>query len=193
VRLALSVGHGSKWKDGQTVPDPGAVHIQTGVTEYDTCRRIARCLEVLLGEYRPLHVLWAPSGVPLQQRVQTIQQAHATFNVDLAVEIHLNGFNDPLVDGCEALIPDVSREGDRGVEAASRLQDSLCAAIGRRNRGVKPRDDLYFLTKLSPLMSAIMVEPFFITNDNSAAEVIDGDLVQRTAYGLFRGILAWLG
>ena len=185
MRVGLSLGHGAKWSDGKLVKDPGAIHPEIKITEYETCSRIFKVLFVLLKEYKPIDVCSAPCGVPMRERIDYLNLDHKhRKKMDLAIELHANGFNKRDVDGTECLYwPD----SDYGLEAATELVDSISAYVQKKNRGVKARDDLGFLRQTA--MPAVIVEPFFITSDNSANAVLTDDLIHRAAFGIFQGLL----
>ena len=203
-RIALSVGHGAKAVDHQVVKDPGAVNAHLGVTEFDTCERIFYVLYAMLKERLSVETYITPIVVPLQDRVRDLNLEHKyRSKIDLAVELHLNGYVSPTVDGTECLYCPNDAISE---EWAQRLQDALVDELGLRDRGIKEgwyRMDKpghidypgdidgdekidYFLRATD--MPAVIVEPCFITCDKSAEEFVNGILVQRTAYALFKGL-----
>ena len=191
MRLALSVGHGQAWEGGAVVDDPGAEHAAIGVSEFKTCKRIHHVLHALLYEYHDISVFDVPINIPLQQRIQTINDAHMGHEIDLAIEIHNNGFDDRAVDGTETLYWPTSVSGKAW---AQKVQEFMVAEIGITDRGVKAfgddkweqsRDAFLQMTK----MPAIIVEPFFITSDASAKEVLTGDLIHRVSWSIFKALI----
>jgi len=187
MRIALSVGHGQAWEDGVIVDDPGAEHAAIGVSEFKTCKRIYRILFALLYEYHDISILEVPINIPLAQRVQTINDSHVGHEIDLAIELHNNGFEDRSVDGTETFYWPSSISGKAW---AQKIQEFMVAEIGLNDRGAKPHTDPKrngFVRKTD--MPAVLVEPFFITNDATAKEILTGDIVHRTAWGVFRALI----
>lgn len=188
MRVALSVGHGQKRSGEQVVNDPGAVHESLGVTEYDTCRRIHRCLMPMLEEYPGIEVVPVPVGIPLQDRVKFIVGERESMGLDLAVELHMNGAV-PEAHGTESLHYPGS---ELGIRWAERLNSWMVEVLGTRDRGIK---EGYYRLDESNLVDwflrapgtppAVIVEPEFITNAAVAGWVINGDFIQHVAFAIF--------
>ncbi len=186
MRIGLSVGHGQKWEDGSVVDDPGAVHHEIGVTEFATCLRIANILEALLEEKRGVFLVRIPRNIPLRERISILNDSHLGSRIDVAIELHCNGYIDKGVDGTECLYYPGSVAGRLYAE---KLQNSLVEGLRLNDRGAKAFDNEKRNAFLrTTAMPAVIVEPFFITNDDSAEHVISGSLVHWTAWSLFRGL-----
>lgn len=191
MRLGLSLGHGKKWHDGEAIDDPGAVHLTLDTSEFRTCTKIWNILRALLTEHEGIQPIYAPIEVPLNQRIQYLNQQHDHEPIDLALELHLNGFHEDSVDGTETLY---YPGNETGLLWAAKIQESLVGALGLKNRGTKPfgdddwekeRNGFVRRTK----MTAIIVEPFFITNTASAEAVLTGDRVHQVAWAIFRALI----
>jgi len=179
-RIAISIGH-----VGPEDSKP-AEHPEIGVTEKQTCLRIARILEALLGEYRNIDVEYAPLNQDLDYRITYLNALHGDDQIDLALELHMNAFHDRTVDGTEVLYLPTDMTGKAWAE---KLQASLVGEVARKDRGAKAfdnekRNGFIRLTD----MPAVVVEPAFITNDQTAKEIVNGDLVHRIAWALFRAL-----
>lgn len=184
-RIGFSVGHGTKLSGGEIINDPGAVNDTYGITEHETCHRILNTLEELLSEQEEIELVIAPVGETFQQRVEYLNDYHANSGeIDISIELHLNGYHDSSINRTECLYYPTS---DVGKSWAQKLQDVLVDSLGFQDKEIIERPDLYFLRKTS--MPAVMVEPWFITNDECAREAEEGDLIQRTADSLFIGLV----
>lgn len=106
---------------------------------------------------------------------------------DFAIETHLNSYFDPEVDGCETLYYPTKNNK----ELATILQKALVSSISNKDRGVKPRKDLYFLKRTK--CPAFIIEPLFISSPKGQhilrwfPSSIPEGLVAR---GIIEGILA---
>jgi len=187
MKLALSVGHGKAWEDGSMVDDPGAEHQAIGVNEFKTCSRIHRILFAHLDEYHDISIVDVPLAIPLTQRIQVINDSHLGHPIDLAIELHTNAFDGRSVDGTETFYWPTSVTGKAW---AQKIQEFLVAELGLNDRGAKPHTDEKrngFVRKTAP--AAILIEPFFLTNDDTAKAVLTGDIVHRTAWAIFKALI----
>lgn len=83
---------------------------------------------------------------------------------DLAIEIHLNSCPQPnTANGMEVLRYSNS---EYGLKASVSVLDSMKNYLPFRNRGIKNRNDLYFLKHTR--IAAIIIEVLFLNNDRDA-------------------------
>lgn len=119
--------------------------------------------------------------VSLKNRVDC---AH-NMNADLFLSIHCNGFRDSVAHGLETLIN--SRHGDRTARFASSIHASItCEFPGRKNRGIKKRNNLYVLKKTR--CSAVLLECGFITNEEGGLFLSSTATHKRFAEAICRGL-----
>jgi len=93
----------------------------------------------------------------LESKVKQINLIKA----DLAVETHFNSSENPHASGFEVLYYPGSEDGKI---LAQCLLQSFHEYLPFRNRGVKERADLLFLSSTG--CPAVIIEPFFISNDS---------------------------
>lgn len=179
-RIAISVGHvGSD--------EESAKHPEIGVTEVQSCLRIFGILQAMLDEYRDLEVVYAPTNLNLQHRIEMLNDEHAALAIDIAVELHLNAFTDRNVDGCECLYFPTDATGQAWAE---KFQAELVGALMARDRGTKAFDNEKrngFVRLLD--CPSVIVEPLFISNDDRAQQIVNGDAVHRIAFAIFRALI----
>ena len=169
-RIGISVGH--------VGPDEeGASHNEIGVTEEQTCRRVLHVLKSMLDEYRDVEAVYAPVDLNLSHRIEFLNGHHAEAGIDISLELHLNAFTDRSVDGCECLYFPTSMTGKAW---ADKLQGELVQMLTAKDRGSKAFDNRErnaFVRQTT--MPSVIIEPFFITNDDRAKQSVVGDAVQR--------------
>lgn len=180
-RVAISVGHtGSE--------ESGAEHPELGVNELRSSMRVRNVLRAMLDEYRDIEVLYAPDepGYDLAARIAWLNSEHEFVGIEVAVEIHFNAYTDRNVDGCECLYYPTDATAQAWAE---KMQDALVSELDARDRGAKAFDNekRNGFVRLAD-MPAVIVEPLFITNDDRARELINGDAVQRIAWALFKAL-----
>lgn len=138
--------------------------------------------EVCLSRPTPDTVLGTDNATSLEARVLGARR----FDADYFISIHANSYTDSSVTGTEVLT--YSLEGE-SAELAEKLLEGMVATTGLRNRGVKPRTDLYVLNNAT--MPAVLVELAFISNPTDAALMTEQPGLFVT--GLYNGIIAHLG
>lgn len=147
---------------GHSIKDPGAVNPNSGHTEYDYNRTLGNLIAIELakvGVVRPLIVNRDTyKGLP--------SKVNAT-GADVAIELHCNAFNGEA-SGTEMLCWVNSKIGHL---LADRLQNAAYKVLALPYRGVKRigADDRggYLLKRTE--MPCVIVESFFIDNDNDLA------------------------
>jgi len=183
MKIALCIGHGLKTFRRSEVYDPGAAW--HGVEEYRACREIAAMIVDLCAPILGLEVSCMPVGTP-QQRVRDVND----LDPEYAVELHLNASRDESVRGCECLFFPGS---ERGEELAVHFASYLSEVLHTRNRGVRAREDLYFLR--ATRCPAIITEAEFVSHPDVAWGISEGFMRQCIAFAHARAIanLVWEG
>ena len=165
TRIALSLGHGVRYRNSRLVVDSGAVNTSYSITESDAVGQVGDIILETTRKFTNIQVLRVPRA-DLSYRIDVINLWHSIKPIDFAVELHFNGFWLSSVSGCETLY----KQGDpRSKELAQTFQRVLNEGLENRDRGIKPRHNMAFLNGCN--MPAIMLEPDFITNDIVASRL----------------------
>ncbi len=174
MKVAIIAGHG--------LNDPGAVNSRLDLNEHEIVQQIVHnCVDQL--NAKGIH--WISSNGSLHDKVELCN----VLEVDLALEIHLNSFRDSTVGGAELLVANLN---SRSVPTAQRIQTSL-VELGLNDRGVKvgyfrgnrKKGLLYFLRTTK--MPAIIVECFFLSNDDEAQ--MYSNRITEIAQSIVNGIM----
>lgn len=163
---------------GHSEIDCGAVG-RTGLKEADVNMNIAICVQRYLKD----------KGI----NSFIIRQDKSLFDVirycntypkdyDFAVSIHCNAAETGHAHGTETLYYPTSK---RGKQIAQCIQEELVKAVGLRDRGIKPRNDLAFLKKTK--RTSVLVECAFISN--AKEEKMLKENYNLFAQGITRGIM----
>jgi len=196
--IVIDAGHGGK--------DPGAVGIDTKVTEKEIVLDIAGKLQKLLEEegYKTIMTREDDTFVDLYKRAAIANEAGA----DIFLSIHINASTSRSVSGIETLyypsstsssgevdLYDVSagttsisklKPSTDGKGLARTLQDVLIAEMKTANRGIVERPKLVVLNQTK--MTASLVELGFISNSNEETLLRTDEYRQRLADALLKGI-----
>lgn len=174
MRVCIDAGHG--------LPDPGAIG-PTGLKEADVTIVAANALAERLRELDHTAMLTRTGpGRPLLERARVANSSKcAAF-----VSIHCNAAYDPAAHGSETLYYPGSV---RGTELAQRLQQALVRVGGRRDRGIKPRKDLYVLRETD--MPAALVELAFLSNPAEGRLLGSEQWVTEVARALGDAVHLW--
>lgn len=151
-RIALVPGHGPSI-------DRGAVN-SDGTTELDWNRDLANRIVNAIAGRVPVVVIHRQT-----EKLSPIPQINAS-GASLAVELHLNAFNGQAT-GTEMIHWPTS---GKGIRLAQALQTAAVGVLKLKDRGIKPPQlgrGAAFLRKTT--MPAVIVESFFIDNDNDLA------------------------
>lgn len=159
MKVALIVGH--------SVRDGGVYNEKYNINEYRyndiIVKQLAQDISKDYPEIEPI-IIYRDSYSKLPFKV------NETF-VDVAIEFHLNAAENKSANGCEMLYWNKSTKGH---ELASMFQINVTNMLGLRDRGVKPLKDNsrggYLLKSTS--MPTIIVEPFFLSNDNELGRMM---------------------
>jgi len=172
--------------EGREQIDPGAFNPIHGVYERDMVRRITGHIVSLLHDMLGIKII--PVGyqhlLTLEDKVKEINNILSQDpDVEFAIEIHLNAATYEGIKGAETLY---QRENNKSKELAVIFQENILKFLDTRNRGVKPRDDLYLLNN-SPIPTVI-TEADFISNNKVAKGLKEGFLVQTIAFAHAKAI-----
>jgi len=151
-KIAISAGHSGE--------DPGACYF--GLVEHEVALQVVHDFQILFYKVKDLtenfELIIVPS-VSLEEKVDFIN----SHNPLLAVEIHFNAYYDKRAHGTECLFFPTS---GRGARLAYFIQKELCESLKTKDRGIKPRGDLYFLKYTK--CTAVVTESLFISNEEEA-------------------------
>ncbi|MEW6724320.1 MAG: N-acetylmuramoyl-L-alanine amidase [Bacillota bacterium] len=173
--VVLDPGHGGS--------DPGAIGA-TGLEEKVVNLEVARYCRAILAQSGVRVVLTREEdiGVSLWRRVQQAGELGA----DVLVSIHSNAYRSPAAHGTETYAYYGSQAGH---QLATDIQQRLCRALRRRNRGVKQAG--FYVIREAPMVSAL-VELAFLSNLEEEALLRSDWARQRAAAGVAIGILTYL-
>lgn len=109
-------------------------------------------------------------------------------DADFFISIHNNAFVSRF-EGTEMLYYDPYK--GKTTEFAKIMLENVVAKTKTINRGLRYRDDLFVLKHTK--MSAVLVEVAYMTNPRDGAKLRDPDFLQRSAQGIFNGIMKSYG
>lgn len=183
LTVVLDPGHGGG--------DPGAIGASgtpEKVYNLDTALRVAELLQ-------RAHI-----GVVLtrtrDETVSLAQRLSYAASGQLWLSIHHNSSSKHEARGTETFLnPDRAAEYPGPLpppeQFARAVQNRVVRAIGTANRGVRYRQDLYLLNRLT--IPSVLVEVCFIDNPADEAKVMTESGRQRVAYALVGAIGAYTG
>jgi N-acetylmuramoyl-L-alanine amidase len=179
MKIAIDPGHGmGNARAG--VFDPGATKRVGGETfaEADIVLRYGHTLKRLFEEQGNEVFMTRTSSADsaaVGRRARRATEAGSKVYVSL----HLNSATSSQANGIEVLFRDEQK--DRPL--AERLQESLVAITGLRDRGIKRRTDLAVL-RFQP-GPAVLIELGFISNERDRSHVIQGTNRDAICQGIF--------
>ena len=100
-------------------------------------------------------------------------------DLDLAISHHMNCFHDEEANGVEILVYDLNDK--KTVQIANNILNEL-TKLGLKNRGVKERKNLYWLSKTQA--KAILIEYLFISNKYDVSKYNPEKLAAAVVNGL---------
>ena len=160
---------------GHSTTDPGAVNPNSGHTEYNYNLTLATLIadELMRGQTVLPYIVHRDTYKALPEKV------NAT-GADIAIELHCNAFNGKA-SGTEMLYWHSSKRGEL---LARHLQEAAKLTLALPDRGIKPIDGKdrggHLLKGTS--MPCVIVESFFIDNDNDLRVGLDYQLPLAKAY-----------
>lgn len=180
MKIAVNNGHGLYTAGKRTPPFPGSNKvIKEWEFNHPTALKLADILKA--DGHEVLLVSNTPEDTPLDVRVNKVN----SWRADLYVSIHYNAYQGVWGDhgGFETLYQTNSVNGKRMAQLA---QDELAKVLKWRNRGIKPRSDLFELNRT--LMPAMIVEAGFMDNLQEASAMLDPNYQFTIAMAVARAI-----
>lgn len=178
---------------GHSAVDGGCYNKSLGLNEYDYNHVLASELAANLHRRNVCPVI-IYRGSSYTSMVNDVNKTQA----DFAIELHCNGVSDHSVKGAETLYCGTSTNGKRMAEI---VQKAVHGLMNESNRGIKPKSagDRGWTFLKNTLMPAIILEPFFLSCDESAelgvtlrsqlANVLAGALVEHVTNELASGAI----
>lgn len=143
----------------------GAVNATMGLSEYDYNQPLAGMIADLLHRrnIRPV-VLYRDSYTNLPADINRVDP-------DYCIELHCNSNADTSIKGTATLYWHTSVKGKA---LANRIQSAMVGLFGDNNRGIKPltADSRGAHVVQKTAAPCVLLEPFFISNDESLAKGI---------------------
>jgi N-acetylmuramoyl-L-alanine amidase len=175
ARIAVDAGHGGD-DPGETGP--------SGLTEADVTRQLADAVATMLraGGAEPF-LLRPAEGSPSESERALAANASG---VDLLISLHLNAHRDSLAEGATVFY--CGREGwvsASGQRLAELIQDELVRHAGLKDGRTHPK---WLPLLRETRMTAVRIEPCFVTNPTEEKRLRDGTLTHAIAAGVVRGI-----
>lgn len=188
-RIAIDPGHGGH--------DPGAIGPRLGLQENDVTLAIALELQNLL--------LQAGAEVFMTRSTDTLvdttlepgrhirpdlwkrQRIVEEWDPDYFISIHNNSWTGSRVGGIETFYNRYSFNGATNLMAAQLVQARLVEAIGRKDRGIRYKEDSDAVLHTANYPSAL-AEILYISNPVEEAILAEPDFPSKAAQGLFLGI-----
>jgi N-acetylmuramoyl-L-alanine amidase len=171
MRVGIDPGHGMSNRQ-RGIYDPGATHVENGF-RYEEATIVLKYGLVLKDIFRAKgHEVFmtrddGEDHAPVGMRASNANNAGCR----ALISIHLNDYDDDSANGQEILYRDSE---DR--DFAQKLQDSLLAITGFRNRDIIERRDLAVLRFQGPV---VLIELGFIANDGNREALLNPE--KRTA------------
>ena len=175
AKVFISAGHGGK--------DPGAVG--NGLLEKNINLQIALANGAEL-ERHGVKVVYSRTKDENDPVGDEVREANAS-RADLAVSHHTNSTEGAKADGSETFYHSSDANGKR----LAQLMEEETKKLGQNSRGVRSRDDLWFIRATN--MTAVLTESAFINNaaDISILDTVKEQQVFGQAYA--KAILKYLG
>ncbi len=179
-KIVVDLGHGFP-------PDPGAIG-PSGLKESEICEelglRFGNLVELLGAEV--FYTRQCGKYVDLKERIKLANslQAH------LFISFHLNGSPRPEAKGTSVYYFASGRRYSRtGKRLAEAIQRELVSSLGSRDNRIKGKN---FAVLKGTKMTAVLVEPLFITNPEEEKRLKDEVCLQKIAVAVFDGVKNYL-
>lgn len=169
--ICIDPGHGGE-------SSPGAVY--GGMEEKDAALQIGRMVARNLREvgFDVIMTRDTDEDVSLRRRCDIANDA----GVDAFVSIHLNAAESRTAHGAETW-----KWHTNTSRLAEDVQTELVVATGAKDRGVKSSKTFYVLKHT--VVSAIVIECGFMSNNKERAKLFDADYQEKIALGISKGIV----
>lgn len=196
LRVSVSVGHTNRC--------PGARHEATALREFDVSKRYRDVLLAMLEQDRHrFDVVPIMLDLPIDRRVEVVNSAHYEETLDLAIDLHMNSFRRPepnYVEVYHYCTPDGVSSG-RGKAYGDAfllpLIEEVGALDGKNDKLSEPfgdeeweRERYGFVRGVAP--PALVIEPAFLSHDDTARRIIESGFVVLMAVGCYKGLVACL-
>ena len=194
LTVVVDPGHGGK--------DPGAIGAD-GTQEKDVNLAIGLDLvDILRGAGAKVVMTrtgdYLPTGADYQELtdLQTRVKIAADAKADLFISIHSNSAGNTDAYGTETYYSTKNPSSAGSLQLAQAVQDQVIkelAVYGRgkyENRGVK---DAGFRVVADTTMPAVLVEIGFLTNPTEVKLLVNPEVQQKAALGIYRGVLVYKG
>lgn len=172
--VVLDIGHGGS--------DAGAVG--NGLTEKEINFNQGMALYKLLEADSNIKV-YMTRDTDVYQTLKFRATLANEIDADLFVSIHNNSASSSVT-GTETLYYP-STTDTRGEAIAKLVQDGIVKTCGTKNRGIKPRSDLYVLNSTN--MPAILIETGFISNASEAQLINSKTFIDKWAKSVYSSIV----
>ena len=177
AKAFISVGHYPK--------RPGAINTKYGLIEHHEARKIVDALFTEIITPKSIFIYSPVSSLPLKEKVSFINSQ--AIEGSIALEIHFNAWEPNKAQGIETLY---FPKSEKGKALAGCIQDALLGLLPFADRGIKERDNLYFLKATA--IPTVIVEVLFIDNDQEASYLFYPRSHLLIARALFQGIEGYI-
>lgn len=157
MKITLVVGHKKE--------SPGACNQTNNVCEWEFNDKLAHDIAVITDDRCKIEIVYRDRYRDLPKKINAL-------NPNFVVCLHANASFNGTISGSETLFYYKSR---RGKKMATIFQKKLVAALCLRDRGIKGKSSEQrggFVLRETKV-PCILLEPFFIDNDNDYRKVID--------------------
>ena len=179
MKIILDAGHGPNTA-GKRTPDGK-------MKEYEFNSTVTRLIKKELDSFGII-VIFSHSDekdVPLRERTSLANK----LKVQAFISIHANAYGSNWNDASGIETFTYTKPSADSVILAKHIQESLCNAVERKDRGVKKKD-LAVLRDTN--MPAVLVECGFMTNQEEARLLQTDDYRLKCATGIATGIKLWV-
>lgn len=179
-KVVIDLGHGYP-------PDSGAIG-PTGLRESEVCEELGLRFGNLL-ELLGTNVFYTRNRGEFMKISDRIEFANE-INADLFVSIHLNSSSNEKAEGTSTYYFATSDYfSPRGKKLAELMHKEIVDTLGRRDVRVHGRN---FGVLRGTRMTAVLLEPLFITNKQEESLLQDEDCLQKIAVAFFDGVKNYL-
>lgn len=186
-KVCLSVGH--------CLLAPGAINPGFGLVEFNLCVLIVREVAELLRAQGYLPFVPDTHELARKRDIERTVEEIREVKPVVAVELHLNSFDDSTANGSETIWSGNSSTDARSRTLAYYIQEQVRASLRTiTSRGVKTQNDVgrkMFLNAIEDVPHCI-VEPCFLSNSREAAWIRLDESRKMVARAVSDGIVGFL-